>query len=368
MTGVRVAADDLATFGGRVLAAAGCSEDEGHRVAERLVGANLTGHESHGISRVPRYAKMIDQGLVFVGRSATVVRDDGHSLLLDGDSGFGQVIGEEAVAIGCERAATHGTAIVALRNSGHLGRVGDWAEQAAAQGLVSIHVVAVRGRSLVAPFGAIDRRLATSPFCAGAPLIGDDPLVLDFATSKIAEGKALMGAVGGLPMPPGSFVDAEGRPSTDPVDLYGETISDRVPNASMGPGALAAFGDHKGSGLSIMIEVLAGALSGSGVSRTLEDATEAPFRNSMLSIYLDPDRFIGRTAFDAQVKAWIAYLKSARPAPGHDEVLVPGEKERLLRTERLRDGVPLAAGVWERLCDTATELGVTEVPEASPLA
>jgi len=357
---ILIPADVLAAFGGHILAAAGCSDDEGRRIADRLVAANLTGHDSHGISRIPRYVQHMGIGLVFPGRSVTTVRDDGNTLVLDGDSGFGQIVGEAAVALGCERAHAHGTAVVTLRNSGHLGRIGDWAEDAAARGLISIHMVSVRGRSLAAPFGGIDRRLATSPFCAGVPLSDDDPLVLDFATSRIAEGKALVGAVTGAARPAGSFVDAEGRPSADPADLYGATTSDPVPNASAGRGALAAFGDHKGSGLSIMIEVLAGALSGAGVSMTLADRMEAPFRNAMLSIYLDPDRFAGRAYVESEVRAWIAYVKSARPAAGHDDVLVPGEKERRLRAKRLRDGVPLADGIWRRLVDVAAQSGVPD--------
>ena len=359
---VVIGRDKLVEFCRDIMTAAGIAGDEARRIVERLVGANLTGHDSHGIGRVPRYVQMLEQGLVLAGRSVTVVRQSEAHLLLDGNGGFGQVIGEEAVIRGCDHAAVHGASVVGLSNTGHLGRIGDWAELAAERGYISIHMVSVRGRSLVAPFGGIDRRLSTAPFCVGVPQSGAPPLILDFATSMVSEGKALVAASGGPPLPSGALVSAAGLPSNDPVDLYGATLADRVPNASMGGGALAAFGAHKGAGLSFMIEILAGALTGTGVNRTLNDETEKPFRNSMLSIYLDPDRFAGREFVESQARDFAAYLHSSRAAAGHEGVLVPGEIENRKRADRLAIGIPLPRITWEALAALGKEKGVA-VPE-----
>jgi uncharacterized oxidoreductase len=353
-----VPAAELAAFGARLMAAGGCSTAEARRVADRLVVANLTGHDSHGVARIPRYVGMIADGRVVPGRSVEIVSDGGTFVLLEAGAGFGQTVGEQAVAIGCERAHAHGTAVVGLRNAGHLGRIGDWAEMAAAEGLASIHLVNVRGRSIVAPFGTADRRMSTSPFCAGVPLTDQPPIILDFATSLVAEGKAMVAAAGGPALPPDALVAADGSPTNDPLWLYGPSVDDPAPDPALGEGALAVFGRHKGSGLNFMIELLAGALTGSGVNRTLKDADVKPFANGMLSIYLDPERFVGRAAFEAEVLDYAAYVRSARPAPGHDAVLLPGDKERKLRAERERTGIPLAPGTWRGLVELGERLGV----------
>ena len=349
---------DLTQLSTDILVAANVSRNEAERVAARLVGADLTDHSSHGVGRLPRYVQMLEQGLVFAGRTISIVTQSEAHLVLDGNAGFGQAIGEDAVRAGCAHAARHGVAVVGLRNSGHLGRIGDWAEMAAEAGYVSIHMVSVRGRSLVAPYGGIDRRLATSPFAAGVPITGSAPLVLDFATSAVSEGKALMAAKGGTPLPPGSLISPEGLPSHDPSDLYGSTVNEPVPNASIGSGALAAFGGHKGSGLSFMIEILAGALTGTGVNRTHFDGEEKPFRNGMLSIYLDPDRFAGRDYLESEARNWAVYLRSARPAVGHDAVLIPGEQETRHRANRIKNGVPLTGQAWQGLVRLAEGLGL----------
>ncbi len=353
-----VPAAGLAAYGARLLEAGGCAADEARRVADRLIAANLTGHDSHGVARIPRYVGMIESGLVVPGRHVATVTDGGSFVLLEGGAGFGQTLGEEAVAIGCERAKEGGIAVVGLRNSGHLGRIGDWAEQAAEAGLISIHLVNVRGRSIVAPFGTPDRRMSTSPFCIGVPWTDKPPLILDFATSMVAEGKVMVAAAGGPGLPEGALVSPEGLPTTDPVALYGPSVADPAPDPMLGPGALAVFGGHKGSGLNFMIEMLAGALTGGGVNRTLKDEDVKPFANSMLSIYLDPDRFAGRAAFEAQVSDYADYVRSARPAPGHAAVLLPGDKERGLRAERERSGLPLAPGTWKSLVELGRRLGV----------
>ena len=155
---------------------------------------------------------------------------------------------------------------MALRNAGHIGRVGDWAEMAAEAGLVSIHFVNASGSVLVAPFGGVERRFSTAPYCVGVPRPGQDPLVLDFATSIVAEGKVLVASQGGKKLPDDALIGPDGKPSADPHLLYGDYTPTGPRDHGKGTGAIRAFGDHKGSGLAFMCEMLGGSLTGNGAT------------------------------------------------------------------------------------------------------
>ena len=226
--------------------------------------ANLTGHDSHGVIRVPRYVAWERSGEFVKNQTAEVVTENDSFAVVDGRFGFGQSIGPEAVQVGMRKAAKSGAAVVALKSSGHLGRIGEWAEMAAEAGLVSVHFVNVAGSQLVAPFGGVDRRISTAPFSIGFPMRGAEPVILDFATSAVAEGKVLVAARGGKKLPEGSLIEPDGRLTADPHTLYGDYDDARAPDARNGKGAIRAFGEHKGSGLAFMCELLAGAFTGSG--------------------------------------------------------------------------------------------------------
>ncbi|MFQ5959356.1 MAG: Ldh family oxidoreductase, partial [Alphaproteobacteria bacterium] len=189
--------DRLERLSAAIFAAAGCSAEEGARIAAYLVKANLAGHDSHGVIRVPRYVKMMRDEEVFPDRRITIVTENDVMAVVDGNFGFGQTVGPQAVELGIAKAAKHGVAVIALRRAGHLGCIGDWAEIAADAGLVSLHLVNVSGSLLVAPFGAVERRLATNPVAIGVPRPGAPHLILDFATSVVAEGKVLVALGGG---------------------------------------------------------------------------------------------------------------------------------------------------------------------------
>ena len=204
-----------------IFRAAGCAEAEAVRVADHLVGANLRGHDSHGVVRVPRYVEWLGLGYVHAGKTVETVTDGGSFVLLDGGFGLGQTVAQQAAELGIARAVETGACIVALRNAGHVGRIGDYAEMAIARGLISVHFVNVAGSVLVAPFGGTDRRFSTAPFCVGVPLDGE-PLVLDFATSRVAEGKVLVASNGGKPLPADALIEPDGTLSGDPHTLYGE--------------------------------------------------------------------------------------------------------------------------------------------------
>jgi uncharacterized oxidoreductase len=341
-----------------IFAAAGCTAEEASRIAKHLVGANLAGHDSHGVVRVPRYVDWLGRGYIVAGQTVQVVTDGGAFVVLDGGFGFGQTVAQQANALGIERASASGSCIVALRNAGHIGRVGDYAERAIAAGLISVHFVNVAGSVLVAPYGGVERRFSTAPFSVGVPLEGR-PVVLDFATSRVAEGKVLVASNGGKPLPEDALVGPDGQLSGDPHMLYGDYPPVGPRDASAGAGAIRAFGDHKGSGLALICELLAGALTGGGTAGPVDE--RGRIANGMLSLYLSPKHFGTDEEFQRTGRAYVEWVKSTRPADPALPVLVPGEPEAAMLTSRLRDGVPLPPNVWESIVDTARALGVTPV-------
>jgi uncharacterized oxidoreductase len=350
---VSLPADQLVEFCARIFANAGSSAAEARAVAMSLVDSNLTGHDSHGVIRVPRYVAWVKSGDLVPNQTLEVVADTPAFAVLDGRFGFGQIMAPRAVDIGVEKAKAAGLAAVSLRNSGHVGRVGEWAERAAAAGLVSIHFVNAAGSILVAPFGALERRLSTAPFCVGAPREGAPPLILDFATSLVAEGKVRVASQGGKPLPPDALIGPDGELSGDPALLYGPLTADNPGDHSQGAGAIRAFGEHKGSGLALMCELLGGSLTGNGAT-----GPGRRFANGMFSIYVDPKRIDPAHVFDADMARYLQWFSAAKAIPGQ-EVLTPGEPERRTRAQRSADGVPLPEEVWAAIEATAREVGVS---------
>jgi uncharacterized oxidoreductase len=352
-----VAADALRSLVADIFRAAGCDDAEAARIGHYLVSANLTGHDSHGVIRVPRYVDDIREGRTLIGRTPTIVVESATHAVLDGNYGFGQTIGPLAVDAGIDRARASGLAVIALRHSGHLGRIGDWAERAAEAGLVSLHFVNVENGELVAPFGGTGRRFATNPVCIGVPPAEGRPmLLLDMATSVVAEGKVLVASNGGKPVPAGALITPDGSLSTDPATLYGPLVPGGPRTPATGTGAIRAFGEHKGSGLAFMCEILAGVLTGGGPSGP-RHGEGRHISNGMLSIYLDPGHF-GAAGFVAEAMSYADYVKSSNPAQGVDEVLLPGEPEARTRARRLANGVPLQVDTWVNLRAVAAGLGV----------
>ena len=328
-----VPVDLLRGFIADIYAAAGCERAEAQQVAHHLLSANLTGHDSHGVIRTPRYVQWLQEGKVKAGQSLTVVHDTPTHAIVDGNYGLGQTIGPLAVDFGIAKAKQHGLAVVGLRNSGHIGRIGDWGERAAAAGLISIHFVNVQQGELVAPFGGVDRRFSTNPVCIGVPT-AEGPIILDFATSLVAEGKVLVASNGGKPVPAGSLIEPDGRLSSDPRTLYGPIEGTHVRDSARGEGALRTFGEHKGSGLAFMCEILAGCLTGGGTSGPIPGGKRSRIANGMLSIYLSPGSF-GASQFESAAREYAAYVKASRPAEHGGEVLIPGEPESRIRAQRL---------------------------------
>ncbi len=363
---VIVPADALTTFVGRIFAAAGADEREAQAIAENLVEANLAGHDSHGVVRVPRYLQNVDHGQMHFGRSVEVMVDGDAFALLEGHHGFGQVLGRQAVEIGIAKARANGVAVIALRNAGHLGRIGAWVEMACAAKLVSIHFANVARSMLVAPFAGAERRMSTAPVAIGVVNPHGDDFILDFATSKVAEGKVLVALKGGAEPPEGSLINGAGQPTTDPAALYGVVPEGAVADPRRGPGALLAMGDHKGSGLALACELLAGALTGSGTTGPGEGT-----HNGMLSIYLAPEILDDGHGFGRAVADYIDFVRATRPVDPGTPVMIPGDPERKMREKRLADGIKLPGETWASLLAAATEVGLDQeaIPgQAQPIA
>jgi uncharacterized oxidoreductase len=330
-----------------VIAGFGSEPSECEAVADNLVEANLTGHDSHGVGMLPRYVEGFLEGGLKPNAQVRIEVDSGAMLRLDGQAGFGQVVGRQAMTLGIERARSHGVCVVALGNAHHLGRIGAWAEQAVAAGLASMHFVNVVARPIVAPHGGADARFGTNPFTAGVPLGGRPPLILDFATSMIAQGKTRVAFNKGEPVPPGCLIDDHGRPTTEPR----WSVIDP-------PGAILPFGLHKGYGLAVLCEMLGGALAAGQVGHR-ESGSRRRILNGMLTVLIDPGAIGDRAVFESEAQAFADWVTASPPREGFGPVLLAGDPERALRAQRERDGILVDPETWRQILEGASRLGVS---------
>jgi uncharacterized oxidoreductase len=348
---VLIPADKLRGFVGEIVAAGGSGSEEAEAVARHLVEANLKGHDSHGVGMIPTYVRNLQAGLLVPNARLAAIREAGPIGIFDGGAGYGQVIARDAVAWAMARAREGGLGLFALRNTHHVGRVGTYGEQAAAAGLVSIffvNVLIVPGR--VAPFGGMAGRFGTDPICITFP--GTDrlaPFVLDFATSRVAAGKVRVALNEGKALPHGWIIDAAGNDSTNPATFFGRAPAE-------GGGALLPFGEHKGSGLALACELLAGVLAGAGTMK--EGLPNRGVQNGMFAIVIDPERFADRAWLESEMESIVAWVKSSPPRPGADQVLVAGEPERISMARRLAAGIPIDGNTWNELVAAARAAGV----------
>jgi hydroxycarboxylate dehydrogenase B len=341
---MRIAHEPLRRLVGDIFAAAGCRPPENERIAHYLVEANLVGHDSHGVIRVPSYVTWLREGKVRANQELKVVHENDVIAVVDGQFGFGQVMGERAMQLGIAKCAKLGVAVVALRNPGHLGRIGDWAEMAARAGLMSLHFVNTSGVGiLVAPVGGIDRRLSANPVAAGIPVKSGPPIIWDVSTSMIAEGKIRVALNKGVAVPDGCLIDSEGRPTNEPKVFYGPP-----------PGAILPFGRHKGYGLSIIADIFAGALTGNGCS----NPAATRLTNGMLTILLAPGFFASETDFYAETARFVNYIRGARKTSPNAEILMPGEIEERTRAKRRAEGIELDETTWGQIVATCRTLNV----------
>jgi uncharacterized oxidoreductase len=342
---MRIESTQLHEIIAAVFHAAGCSPEEAERIAEHLVEANLAGHDSHGVIRTGPYVRWLKAGQVLADQQIQIILENEAIVVVDGQFGFGQTVGMQAMDLGIAKAAKHGVAVIALRNAGHLGRIGAWPLRVARAGKLSLHFVNTSGAGiLVAPFGGINRRLSANPIAAGIPRADQPPIILDMSACTIAEGKIKVALNRGVSVPENCIIDAAGHPTTDPKAFYANP-----------PGAILPIAGHKGYGLAVMCEILAGALTGGGCSNP---ASADRLANGMLSIILDPSFFQTDAAFAAEFERFIAWVKSSDTANADGEILMPGDIEERTRASRLRDGIDLDATTWSQIIETARSVGI----------
>jgi len=330
-----------------ILAAAGSPAEGAKSVADHLVDANLLGHDSHGVQLVRRYVEHIKAGLCKPEADAACVNDAGAILQFDANRGFGIRTGGQAMAAAMERCKTTGLVLLTVRNAHHIGRVGAYADMALAAGLISMHFVNVVDHvPMVAPFNGRRARFGTNPICIGIP--GTEhtpPFLLDMATSAVAMGKVVVAHQAGKSVPENAVIDSEGTPTTDPAKYLGPP-----------QGALLPFGLHKGYGLMLACEFLAGALSGFG---TIQPKTprKGAIVNNMFSFIIDPARLGDAAAIRAEYDDLIAYVKTA-PQAGQERVMIPGEPEAQIRAARAKSGIDLPDGTVIDLENAALAAGL----------
>ncbi len=317
---------ELTDYARGILVGLGTPERIAAIVADSLVLANRSGHDSHGVVRLREYSTFVDQGRVIPDAEPTVVSDFGAVTVIDGQHGWGQYVSLVAVEHAREAARRFGVGVVTVRNANHVGRIGEYAEVLAGAGLASM--IWCNADPCVAPFGGTERLLGTNPFAAGVPVAGGDDVVLDFATAAVAEGKLRVARAAGESIPSGAVIDAKGRPTTDPNDFYDG-------------GALLPFGGHKGYGLSVVVELLGGALSGNHPSI----ASRYVSGNGLVITAYDPAAFGERADFDSDVSETAARLRAATPVDEERPVLLPGDAEGAAR--RARGAlVPIGDTIW----------------------
>lgn len=341
-------ADALLSFARSLCEAGGVPVDEADTVARSLVDANLAGHDSHGVIRIVQYLGAVADGRLQPGAPFTVEKETPALLVVDGGWGLGQVQAHRLLARLTAKARQVGLAAGTLRQCGHIGRLGEYAEAAAAQGMGFLATVNSHGYARsVAPPGGIEGRIGTNPLCMGAPTSGE-PVVLDIGTSVCAEGKVRVHFNKGQRVPEGWLLDANGRPTTDPSVLYREPRGTILPLG--GPQA------YKGFGIGLLLDMFAGGLSGGPCSRPGHPLRVA---NAVFFLVLDPEQFAGREHFLREVSDLAAAVRSCPRAEGVQEILLPGDPERRERARRRATGIPLDDGTWGQLADLAAKLRVS---------
>jgi uncharacterized oxidoreductase len=337
---------------------AGCGPEEAQLVADHLVGANLAGHDSHGIGMVAPYVRSLRAGELQLNQRISIVTDSDTLLVVDGNRGMGQSIANQTMQLAIERARRNGVVIVGLRNSHHIGRVGHWAEQAIAADMASIHFTNVVSRPLVSPHGGAQGRFGTNPLTIGLPRRDGPPILLDFATSAIAVGKVRVAYNRKAQAPAGTLIDHEGKPTTNPAVMYEEPV-----------GALLTAAGHKGYALAMVCDLLGSALFGGATPHPARVRVPGLY-NNMLAIVFDPSRFGAAEHFEQESRDFIAYVQSARRASADASIEVPGDSERRYRIQRAR-ALPVDGGTLRTLDEAAraiNEMRGGKLPPASALA
>lgn len=323
-----------------IFVAAGTSKHIAEDVAEILVNAHLTGHDSHGVLRIPAYLRAIETGHIIPAAEPNVVTETDNILRIDGNKSFGHYVSRWSIRKSIEKAKQFGTCCVSIFNTGHIGRLGEYAEEAASAGCIGLITVGKGGKGAgpTVPYGGSQGTFSTNPIAIGVPTGDDAPFIVDYATSVIAEGKIQVARSKDTELPKGCILDKHGMPSVMPADFYDG-------------GALLAFGRHKGYALA-MFTCLMGGLAGTF-------NTDTGDMGGIFMQTIDINAFTTVGEYQKGVRAFIDVIKSTPPAQGYDEVLSPGDFESRNRKERLKSGIEIPDTIYNQLLECAANLNVS---------
>ena len=341
----------LRSYAEAIVAGLGASPDAARIVAASLIEADRRGVHTHGLVRLPSYCADARAGRIVVDAVPRLEREHGPTATLDGGGAFGAVTGTVGMDEAIARAERHGVGFVTTRGGNHFGAAAFYSLRAVERGLVGI--AATSTPAVMAPWGGAEARLGNNPLSVAAPMPeGEPPFVLDFAQSTVSRGRIKLAELNGEPIPIGWALDPEGRPTTDPAAALA--------------GALLPSGGHKGYGLALAIEVLTGVLADGELGPELINASltgaarsgSAAKTGTVGSLYIavDPAHFVGRETFTARMARLRDVIKATPPAPGVEEVLIPGEPEARAAAQARTHGIELEASTVEALA----ELGASE--------
>jgi LDH2 family malate/lactate/ureidoglycolate dehydrogenase len=338
-------ADDLRLVTEKIFVAAGAPADLAAEMGEALVGANRAGHEAHGVIRIPAYLRMIAEGKLDPKARPSILRETDTTALVDGAWTFGHVAAKYGTQVAIDKAKKHGTAVVSVVRCNHIGRLGQWAAQASAQGVIAMVTVgggggsAFGGRGAAAPYGGAEGAYSTNPISIGIPGGETPDMLLDFATTVVAEGKLQVARAKGVPVAEGLILDKDGNPTTNVEDFYNG-------------GMLMPIGGHKGYALAMFVELMGGAF-------TPGDEVNGDGRRGGCVIWaVDAYAFRTPESYADNADFVMQRVKKIKPASGVEEVLIPGEPEARSREERLKDGVPVADRTWEQIVEGGKSVGL----------
>jgi len=338
----------LEDFAKRIFLAAGSDEREAKIVADHLVEAAVSGHDSHGVIRILAYITAIKKKELIPNQHPTVRFESDSMIVLEGNHGYGQVVAMEATRKAIAKAKKSGIAMVTMRNAGHIGRLGAWAEMAAAENQATIYFVnaARPGGAQLAPFGGTDRRLNAGPICMGMPAESGHPIILDMSTASVAMGKIRLARNKKEKLREPCIVDGHGNLTDDPEGLYGPP-----------PGAVLPFGGHKGSGLCMFTDLFGGILSGAGADYDGPPCEWYPI-NNMMAIHIDVGTFADTGLISRQVAQYSDWVRASKPQNPDVGVQMPGDYEWLTRQKRLKAGVEVDDTTWKQVVQAAEMVGV----------
>ena len=342
-----ISAENLCHIGCGIFQAAGTPKAPAKELVDALVEANLTGHDSHGVQYIPDYVEGIERSWIDPAAEPHTARSEYSTAVVDGGWGFGHITARYAGEVAVDLARRNGVGVVATVHCNHIGRVGRYAEQAAAAGCIAaLFLGRTHPPGLVTPFGGSVGALAPNVVAFGVPA-GDRPaMIIDFATSTVAQSKIKLAKARGDSIPTGWIVDKEGRDSTNPLDLDDG-------------GWMLPFGGHKGYALSLLAAALGGLATGANTSDHMPPDANNPWGyGGLLILCLDSNAFVETKIYQDLIDRFFTRIREVPPAAGFSEVLIPGDPERRQRRQREKEGIPVPDQTWKQIVATATRLGV----------